>query len=145
MAQRFLDRTQPSLEAQLCNIADEIAYNAAPSVERLSAARAELHHLEALLAPARIDGNLAAIGRSRDAFHGDIAEYLALPTFPGERERWGAVSAVLGKLEQVVSGILAGENSAIVQLPSTVDLASAAIAGSIEFNAAQARRCAADR
>ena len=25
---RFLDRTQPSLEAQLCNLADEIAYNA---------------------------------------------------------------------------------------------------------------------
>ena len=28
MARRFLDRTQPSLEAQLCNLADEIAYNA---------------------------------------------------------------------------------------------------------------------
>jgi dGTPase len=28
VAQRFLDHTQPSLEAQLCNAADEIAYNA---------------------------------------------------------------------------------------------------------------------
>jgi dGTPase len=28
VAQRFLTRTQPSLEAQLCNLADEIAYNA---------------------------------------------------------------------------------------------------------------------
>ncbi len=28
VAQRFLDRTQPSIEAQLCNLADEIAYNA---------------------------------------------------------------------------------------------------------------------
>jgi dGTPase len=28
VAQRFLDRTQPSLEAQLCNAADEVAYNA---------------------------------------------------------------------------------------------------------------------
>jgi dGTPase len=27
-ARRFLDRTQPSLEAQVCNLADEIAYNA---------------------------------------------------------------------------------------------------------------------
>ena len=27
IGRRFLDRTQPSLEAQLCNIADEIAYN----------------------------------------------------------------------------------------------------------------------
>ena len=27
VAQRFLDRSQPSLEAQLCNLADEIAYN----------------------------------------------------------------------------------------------------------------------
>jgi dGTPase len=28
VGQRFLDRTEPSLEAQLCNVADEIAYNA---------------------------------------------------------------------------------------------------------------------
>jgi dGTPase len=28
VARRFLDRAQPSLEAQLCNLADEIAYNA---------------------------------------------------------------------------------------------------------------------
>jgi dGTPase len=28
VARRFLDRRQPSLEAQLCNLADEIAYNA---------------------------------------------------------------------------------------------------------------------
>jgi len=28
VAKRFCDRTQPSLEAQLCNLADEIAYNA---------------------------------------------------------------------------------------------------------------------
>ncbi len=28
VARRFLDRTRPSLEAQLCNLADEIAYNA---------------------------------------------------------------------------------------------------------------------
>ena len=28
VARRFLDRLQPSLEAQLCNLADEIAYNA---------------------------------------------------------------------------------------------------------------------
>jgi len=28
VAKRFLSRTQPSLEAQLCNVADEIAYNA---------------------------------------------------------------------------------------------------------------------
>ena len=28
VARRFIDRSQPSLEAQLCNLADEIAYNA---------------------------------------------------------------------------------------------------------------------
>ena len=28
IAQRFIDRTQPSLEAQLCNLADQMAYNA---------------------------------------------------------------------------------------------------------------------
>jgi len=133
-----------SVQRNIDRDADEIAYNAAPSVERLSAARAELRHLEALLAPARVNGNLAAIGRSRGMFHDDLAEYLALPTFPGERERWDAVSAVLEKFEQVVSGLLVGDGSARAQLPATVDLASDAIAGSIEFNAAQARRLAID-
>ncbi len=28
IARRFIDRTQPALEAQLCNLADEVAYNA---------------------------------------------------------------------------------------------------------------------
>ena len=28
VGRRFIDRTQPSLEAQLCNLADAIAYNA---------------------------------------------------------------------------------------------------------------------
>jgi signal transduction histidine kinase len=133
-----------SVQRNIDRDADDIAYNAAPSVERLSAARAELRHLEALLAPTRVNANFAAIGRSRAVFHDDIAEYLALPTFPGERERWDAVSAVLERFEQVVSGVLAGESSARAQLPATVDLASEAIAGSIEFNAAQARRLAID-
>jgi hypothetical protein len=133
-----------SVQRDIDRDADDIAYNAAPTVERLSAARAELRHLEALLAPGRVNANLTAIGRSRSVFHDDIAEYLALPTFPGERERWDAVSAVLEKFEQVVSGVLAGDGSARAQLPATVDLASEAIAGSIEFNAAQARRLAID-
>ena len=60
VAQRFIDHTQPSLEAQLCNLADQMAYNAhdiddgirsglltmaqmaeVPMVERY---RAEVHH-----------------------------------------------------------------------------------------------------
>jgi signal transduction histidine kinase len=122
--------------------ADEIADNAAPSVEALSAARAELRHLETLLSQQRL--NPAAVAQGRSLFHREIAVYLALPTFPGETERWDAVSAVLDQLEQKISASLAGDESARAQLPAVVDVASTAIAGSIEFNAAQARRLAMD-
>ena len=59
VAQRFLTRTQPSLEAQLCNLADEIAYNAHDiddgvrsgllSIEQLEAAAVfDRHRIECL-------------------------------------------------------------------------------------------------
>ncbi|MCJ0764991.1 deoxyguanosinetriphosphate triphosphohydrolase [Variovorax terrae] len=45
---RFLDRTQPSLEAQLCNLADEIAYNAHDIDDGVRSGLITLEQLEAV-------------------------------------------------------------------------------------------------
>lgn len=46
VARRFVDRTQPSLEAQLCNIADEIAYNAHDVDDGVRSGLIEMEQLE---------------------------------------------------------------------------------------------------
>ena len=48
VAQRFIDRTQPSLEAQLCNVADEIAYNAHDIDDGVRSGLLTLQQLEAV-------------------------------------------------------------------------------------------------
>ena len=48
VARRFLDRTQPSLEAQLCNLADEIAYNAHDIDDGIRSGLITLEQLEAI-------------------------------------------------------------------------------------------------
>jgi dGTPase len=46
VGRRFLDRTQPSLEAQLCNLADEIAYNAHDIDDGVRSGLITLEHLQ---------------------------------------------------------------------------------------------------
>ncbi|HEY0818038.1 MAG TPA: deoxyguanosinetriphosphate triphosphohydrolase [Rhizobacter sp.] len=48
VGRRFLDRTQPSLEAQLCNIADEIAYNAHDVDDGVRSGLIDMEQLEAV-------------------------------------------------------------------------------------------------
>lgn len=48
IGRRFLDRSQPSLEAQLCNLADEIAYNAHDIDDGVRSGLIDLEQLEAL-------------------------------------------------------------------------------------------------
>ncbi len=48
VARRFLDGTQPSLEAQLCNLADEIAYNAHDIDDGVRSGLLSLPQLEAV-------------------------------------------------------------------------------------------------
>lgn len=48
VARRFLDRTQPSLEAQLCNLADAIAYNAHDIDDGVRSGLISLTQLQAL-------------------------------------------------------------------------------------------------
>ncbi len=49
VGRRFLDRTQPSLEAQLCNLADEIAYNAHDVDDGLRSGLITMEQLESVL------------------------------------------------------------------------------------------------
>lgn len=53
VAHRFLDNTQPSLEAQLCNLADEIAYNAHDVDDGVRSGLITLEQLEAVPLVAR--------------------------------------------------------------------------------------------
>ncbi|WP_295855788.1 deoxyguanosinetriphosphate triphosphohydrolase [uncultured Xylophilus sp.] len=48
VGRRFLDRTQPSLEAQLCNLADEIAYNAHDIDDGVRSGLVTLEQMEAV-------------------------------------------------------------------------------------------------
>ncbi|TFY99607.1 deoxyguanosinetriphosphate triphosphohydrolase [Ramlibacter rhizophilus] len=48
VGRRFLDRTQPGLEAQLCNLADEIAYNAHDIDDGVRSGLLTLEQLEAV-------------------------------------------------------------------------------------------------
>jgi dGTPase len=48
VAQRFLDGTQPSLEAQMCNLADEVAYNAHDVDDGVRSGLISIEQLEAV-------------------------------------------------------------------------------------------------
>ena len=56
---RFLDRTQPSLEAQLCNLADEIAYNAHDIDDGVRSGLLALDQLDAVPLVARLRRDVA--------------------------------------------------------------------------------------
>ena len=53
LGRRFLDKTQPSLEAQICNLADEIAYNNHDVDDGLRSGLISLEQLEAVAVVAR--------------------------------------------------------------------------------------------
>ncbi len=67
VGQRFLDRTQPSLEAQLCNLADEIAYNAHDIDDGVRSGLLALEQLEAL---PLVRGHLDEVRRAHPALTG---------------------------------------------------------------------------
>jgi len=48
LGQRFIERSQPSLEAQLCNLADEVAYNAHDIDDGVRSGLLSMEQLEAL-------------------------------------------------------------------------------------------------
>ena len=64
---RFLDRTRPSLEAQLCNLADEIAYNAHDIDDGVRSGLLALDQLDAVPLVARLRREVASEFPSLDA------------------------------------------------------------------------------
>ena len=88
VARRFLDRTQPSLEAQLCNLADEIAYNAHDIDDGVRSGLITLEQLDAvpLFALYRDEAlaahpSLAADGVQRRLLHETIRRMLSAQVY----------------------------------------------------------------
>src|SRR5579883_953900 len=74
-------------------MAEDIAGNAVPSIRYLDDARTQLHAMVVLVrdglsdtARARVDDR--AVEAHRRRLQDDLDAYVALPWFPGERERW---------------------------------------------------------
>jgi dGTPase len=104
-ARRFLDGTQPPLEAQLVNLADEMAYNAHDIDDGV---RSGLLNLEQM-------GDVAIFVRFRDEA---LAEHPRLATLPGRRLLFETLrrmlSAQVGDLYANTSAALAERNPADV-------------------------------
>ena len=88
VARRFLDRTQPSLEAQLCNLADEIAYNAHDIDDGVRSGLITLEQLDAVPLFARYrdealaaHASLAAEGFQRRLLHETIRRMLSAQVY----------------------------------------------------------------
>jgi len=120
VARRFCDRTQPSLEAQLCNLADEIAYNAHDIDDGV---RSGLIDIELL-------GELGLFERYRQE---TLAEY---PTLRGRRVLYEAIRRMLSA--QVYDVI--GATSAAIRAAAPSDADAARRAGPLVLFSETMRR-----
>ncbi|MDO9284701.1 MAG: deoxyguanosinetriphosphate triphosphohydrolase, partial [Aquabacterium sp.] len=110
VARRFLDGSQPSLEAQLTNLADQIAYNAHDIDDGV---RSGLIHFEQL-------GELALVRRYRDEA---LAQYPALAAQPGRRLLFDTIRRMLSA--QVHDVIDATASALAASAPASADAARA--------------------
>lgn len=128
----------------------DIARNASPSIERLTAAREQARKLQVRLrehldrATAGAPSDDQPIERARRALNEAIADYLRLPVFEGEQDRWGDILHARDALNDSVAQCLdeirrAAYASADTTLRTSVatnadDLAQAITRG-VEFDA----------
>jgi signal transduction histidine kinase len=132
----------------------DIADNAAPSIERLAAARGELRRLQILLRgyldrrESGVPADSQTIHESRRTMDRSIEEYLALPVFPGERELWGAILGSEDRLNEAVTlcmseaerGDLRAAEALLRQdIATAAESLGVAITEVVEFNAAHSR------
>jgi dGTPase len=106
VARRFLDGTQPSLEAQLCNLADAIAYNAHDIDDGVRSGLLTLDQL----------AELPLVRRHRDAV---LAEFPALAGAPGRRLLFDTIRRMLSA--QVHDVIDATAAALAVAAPASAD------------------------
>jgi len=110
VARRFLDGSQPSLEAQLCNLADAIAYNAHDIDDGVRSGLITLDQL----------ADLPLVRRHRDA---TLAEFPALAGQPGRRLLFDTIRRMLS-----------------AQVHDVIDATAAALADAAPADAEAARR-----
>ena len=123
VAQRFLDRTQPSLEAQLCNLADQIAYSAHDIDDGVRSGLLTMEHLS--------DIPLAA--GMRDAALSDF------PTLNGRRLLFETIRRLLS--QQVYDVIAATRVKLEECQPSSAD-AARKLPPLVQFSAPMAQQSA---
>jgi signal transduction histidine kinase len=133
---------------------DQIAFDAAPSIEHLAALRSAVRNAQFLvgielaggtdaLSRAGIEEALAQVTREANA-------YLSLPTFPGERAFWSglntAIAAFDGAVERALAQLDAGADQAaragLARIAEAADEVVNSAARAIEFNAQNGRELA---
>lgn len=134
----------------------DIADNAAPSIQHLGQARTELRHIQVVLHQQIADGadtraELDAVAALRAHLRTEMRAYLTTPTFPGERDLWQRMGddmrAVDAELDRIVIGLAQGDLRRAAEilegpLAAAAERAVGSMAGTLEFNAAQAQRLA---
>ena len=131
----------------------EIAENASPSIERLTAARSELRRIQVVL---REHLDRKALGEAGDRQSVDLAradldralsEYLSLRPFPGEQLFWAGILRGQDELHDAVTRCLMeaergdireAEATARTEISMAAEHLAVAIARDIDFNAAHA-------
>jgi signal transduction histidine kinase len=137
----------------------DIARNAAPSIQHLAAARAELRSLQLDLIDqlnALEDGLPVVeneVRKARVRLDAQVRAYLVLPFFPGERRLWLSVQERMRLFDHEVDRVLAALRARDREtarrlingpLDQVADRVSDALYHSVSFNADQAARLAVD-
>ncbi len=134
-------------------LAAEISENAGPSIDRLTAVRGALHRLDLDAREAiNVQGKeraveLRATSEAESELHDQLAAYLELPAFPGERAHYQDAAGALDRFEAAVertlsrvrAGDLAGARSfRDKEMVPAVERADTAIEVLVRYNSEQA-------
>ncbi|MEO6576325.1 MAG: ATP-binding protein [Polyangiaceae bacterium] len=132
-----------------------IASNAAPSLRHLSNARGRvgaITHAAHLTIEAGVPIDAQQVKGAEEELEGDLANYVALPHFPGEAELFEIVKRTIAALEaSVARAIVTGASgdaearlARATDVTDQFDLADNALENLIAFNAAEATRLQVD-
>lgn len=139
--------------AGIRDAADDIIGNSSPSITHLAGMRTELRHFEIVLDDAverRLLGrpwerDVDAVTRARAAMTRKWTAYLALPTFPGERELQPPAEEAFARVVAAADVALASPHAstaeaALERTKASADELDAALSRLRNFNADQQRR-----
>jgi signal transduction histidine kinase len=133
---------------------DEIAFDSAPSIQHLAAVRTAVRHVEFLVGTELMGGegerSHAGIEQALAQLTQEANAYLALPTFPGEKDFWGdlnsSIIAFEGAVQRAVAqfdaGAVQASRAALPLIEEKADRVAEAATRAIEFNAQNGRELA---